>query len=209
MLDYLEAGIDSSVQLIFFWEIFHFEIETIVYLEMHDRPDKCKVIDPSWHAHISFSWVAVVAQLGNHRIWPTILRNWLVSYTGHSDDSSSKSPFPYFRRTFRSRISLFFVDREPMRIFTKVVETFMIFLKNWRRVIRNLETISSKFNAFRFFSRRYIMSTLWTKNLRNKKPSSWFTLKISKYSKKIVDFPFESRITSHFPQSVKNLLKIC
>lgn len=111
MLDYLEAGIDSSVQLIFFWEIFHFEIETIVYLEIHDRPDKCKVIDPSWHAHISFSWVAVVAQLGNHRIWPTILRNWLVSYTGHSDDSSSKSPFPYFRRTFRSRISLFFVDQ--------------------------------------------------------------------------------------------------
>lgn len=102
---------DSSVQLIFFWEIFHFEIETIVYLEMHDRPDKCKVIDPSWHAHISFSWVAVVAQLGNHRIWPTILRNWLVSYTGYSDDSSSKSPFPYFRRTFRSRISLFFVDQ--------------------------------------------------------------------------------------------------
>lgn len=96
--------------------------------------------------------------------------------------------------------------RRPMRIFTKVVETFMIFLKNWRRVIRNLETISSKFNAFRFFSRRYIMSTLWTKNPRNKKPSSWFTLKISKYSKKIVDFPFESRITS---QTFLNLLKIC
>lgn len=188
MLDYVEAGIDSSVQLIFFWEIFHFEIETIVYLEMHDRPDKCKVIDPSWYAHISFSWVAVVAQLGNHRIWPTILRNWLVSYTGHSDDSSSKSPFPYF--PFQN----FAFFRRPMRIFTKVVETFMIFLKNWRRVIRNLETISSKFNAFRFFSRRYIMSTLWTreKNPRNEKPSSWFTLKISKYSKKIVDFPFES-----------------
>lgn len=130
----------------------------------NDRPDKRKVIDSSWYAHISFSWMAVVAQLGNHRIWPTILRNWLVSCIRAT--VTTLRSFPYFPRTFHSRTLIFCVDQswtidcENFLEFYEsfFVEIFMIFLKK-------LEMSHSKFwncifeiYTFRFFSRRYIMS---------------------------------------------------